>query len=522
MAKSRRDARRGAKSVPVTTPATEAPATDAPTAAPPAKARPAKPASSGARTSPDASFWSGFTVSPVKLLLVRFALFGVLAFDAYLQLSHAPRYGSGFNVGNLRLLDDLAPGRDAFAATELALTFLFAAFALGAGLRLVPLAALLYNWVYFSSQLDSYQHHYLVSLILILACFVPWRVPAADTGPRRSWALRLILVQLGVMYLWAVIAKLHGQWLDGTALGQQISTPWMRSAIERVGWPTAATMTVLLEVLLAVGVWNRRLWPIVAPLGIGFHVAIEKSGLEIGLFSYVMVGLYLLALPEGWLAAIRAEDARAWVARQAQRLAPGTIGAAVALGLAAIAVALLLALSPLVSAVVVALAVAVTLGGALALRTPGRATAHALGCALAALLVFACGRLSTEVPEYYKFWAGSSRRLGRLDETRVAYTRLLEVKPDSAPAHYYLGTYDLADHHDDDALAHFRAAQAIDARDPRAFVAEARWLESQGKPAEALAKAKAGLAGRPGDADARALVDHLTSIAPAIAPSPAP
>ncbi len=509
MAKSRRDARRGAKGAPVTAPA-GVPAADAPAAAPPAKARAPRPASSESRTSPDTSFWSGFTVSPVKLLLVRFALFGVLAIDAYLQLSHAPRYGSGFNVGNLRFLDDLAPGKDAFAATQLALTFLFAAFALGAGLRLLPLAALLYNGVYFSSQLDSYQHHYLVSLILILACFAPWRVEATDTGPRRSWALRLILVQLGVMYLWAVIAKLHGQWLDGTALAQQISTPWMRGAIERVGWPTAAALTVLLELLLAVGVWNRRLWPVVAPLGIGFHVAIEKSGLEIGLFSYVLVGLYLLAIPEGWLAAIRAERARAWVATQARRLAPGTVGAALALGLAALVVAVLLALTPLVSAVVIVLAVAVTLGGARALRTPGRATAHALGCALAALLVFALARVTTEVPEYYKFWAGSSRRLGRLAETRVAYARLLEVKPDSAPAHYYLGTYALADHLDDDALAHFRAAQAIDPKDPRAFVAEARWLEARGDRAEALAKARAGLAGRPGDADARALVERLS------------
>jgi tetratricopeptide (TPR) repeat protein len=445
-------------------------------------------------------------------MLVRFALFGVLAIDAFFQISHAPRYGSGFNVANLRFLDDLAPGRDAAATIYLALAFLFGAFALGGALRLMPLAALLYNWMYFSSQLDSYQHHYLVSLLLILACFAPWSTPADDRGPRRSWALRLMLVQLGVMYLWATVTKLHGNWLDGTALNQQISTPWMRAMIERGGWPTAATMTLLLELLLAIGVWNRRLWPVVAPLGITFHVMIELSGLEIGLFSYVMVAIYLLAIPERWIAAARIDRARAAILTALRRLAPRSRAAAlIVTAIAAVMVGVVLGLAPLVGAAVVVLGVAAALGGALI--APARAAAHAAAVTAAAVLVLTLGHVTTEVPEYYKFWAGSARRLGHLDEAQHAYARLVELTP-SAPAHYYLGTYALQDHHDDDALDHWRTAEAIDPADPRAFVAEARWLEAHDRAPEALARARAALAGRPGDAEATALVARLAPAAP--------
>ena len=80
---------------------------------------------------------------------------------------------------------------------------------------MIPLATAIYGWLYFASQLDSYQHHYLVWLMLLLACFVPWQRPhgAKPATHIRTWAIRLLLVQLAIMYLWAAISKMNGAWL---------------------------------------------------------------------------------------------------------------------------------------------------------------------------------------------------------------------------------------------------------------------------------------------------------------------
>ena len=88
---------------------------------------------------------------------------------------------------------------------------------------LVPLATVIYSWLYFGSQLDSYQHHYLVAMLLVIACFVPWQ-PAVELDAVRTWALRLLLVELAIVYLWAAISKIDPLWLDGTALAGQTRT----------------------------------------------------------------------------------------------------------------------------------------------------------------------------------------------------------------------------------------------------------------------------------------------------------
>src|SRR6185436_6474010 len=186
----------------------------------------------------------------------------------------------------LRFLDALGPGRVGYEVGQLSETYLFTLAALGLSTRTVlPIAAALYAWLYFGSQLDSYQHHYLVALIVALACFVPWRRPRDSTPatPVRSWALRLILVQLGIMYLWAAISKLDPAWTSGQTLGSQL-TGSLRSLIDgTVGIRAASLGVIAAELVLAGTIWLRPAWRIAAPLGIALHVGIVASGLEIGL-----------------------------------------------------------------------------------------------------------------------------------------------------------------------------------------------------------------------------------------------
>jgi hypothetical protein len=201
-------------------------------------------------------FWFGFEVSWAKVAIFRVVFFGMLAVDALLQIRHAPRYGANdFNVAQLPLLDGLGAGRVAYGVSQLVIAYALVMVALGVGTRwLLPIAAVLYAWLYFGSQLDAYQHHYLMALVLALACFVPWQRP--DAGKLvRSWALRLILVQLGIMYLWAAISKLDPAWVDGATLGNQISGA-LRTMIEKtVGFQFASIAVIGTELTLAGSVW---------------------------------------------------------------------------------------------------------------------------------------------------------------------------------------------------------------------------------------------------------------------------
>lgn len=468
-------------------------------------------------------FWFGFELPWAKLAIARVVLFGLLAVDAFLQLRHAPRYGAGdFNVAHVPLLESLGPGRLGYEVGQLVLAYLFALAALGVATRLVlPIAAAGYAWLYFGSQLDSYQHHYLVAILVAIACFVPWQRPA-DAAPStrvRSWAIRLILVQLGIMYLWAAISKLDPAWASGRTLAGQL-TGSLRSFLDHTAGVQAAAIAVIgIELVLAATIWLRPAWRLAAPLGILFHLGIAMSGLEIGVFAYLMLGLYVLVIPDAffeWLA--ETPPVRA-IRRPLHRLAAAAswpawaiaIGAGVGLG-ALVRLEHALPAAIAVSAIPVALAVRARLRGA----RPGAALAAAHLAALA--LWVGADRASSVAEDYYKFWGGSQRRLGELADAEHAYRRLVEVAPDLELGHYYLGRILTADGRGEQGLVHLREAQRLAPRRARAWIEEARWLAAQGQHEAALAKARQAAFAEPSNGDARVLLERLLADQPAPPP----
>jgi hypothetical protein len=54
--------------------------------------------------------------------------------------------------------------------------------------------------------------------------------------------------------------------------------------------------TVVIELSLAVLIWNRRLRPLVLVLGVLLHLGIESS-IMVGFFSYAMLASYLCFIP---------------------------------------------------------------------------------------------------------------------------------------------------------------------------------------------------------------------------------
>ncbi|MBX3156183.1 MAG: HTTM domain-containing protein [Deltaproteobacteria bacterium] len=491
------------------------PATPAVEPATPVDAAPKKSKRS-ARVAPvrAPAFWFGFEVAWAKLATARVVMFALLAIDALLQIRHAPRYGAGdFNVAHLPFLDGAAPGRTGYEVGQLLLAYLFVLAALGVATRvIVPVSAAIYAWLYFGSHLDSYQHHYLVALLLGIASFVPWARPARaePSTPVRSWAVRLLLVQLGIMYLWAAISKMDPLWLDGRTLGAQLGGS-LRSLVDStVGLKVVAVLVLVVELVLAATVWLRPAWRVAAPLGILFHAGILVADLEIGLFAVLMLGLYVLVVPDRvWIALARTEKA---AMQLVQRLAGRRGGVAwIAAVAAAIAVGILsrfehgLAVALASCAILAAIAVAVWWRGT------GMSSAAPLAHVCALLLWLVVDRASTVAYDYYRFWGSSQRRLGDHGQAERAYRKLIDLAPDDALGHYQLGRVLIATRRAADGIAELRTAQTLEPARARAFVEEARWLALDGKRTEAIERAKEAVRVEPSSAEARQLLQALTS-----------
>ncbi len=393
-----------------------------------------------------------FGVSPTKLAVARVLIFGILAVDAVLQIAHAPRYGAGaFNVAHFRFLDGLAPGRVGMMLAQLTIAYCCGLVAFGRAPRVaLPVATALYAWVYFTSQLDSYQHHYLVALLLLISNFVPWDAsppPPPERGkplpPRiASWAVRLILVQLAIMYGWAAISKMDGRWLDGSTMAAQIKTGAAHAIISHTGgFKVAAVLTLLLELTLAATIWSRRGAWIAAPIGILFHVLIALSDLEIGLFAYIMIAVYVLVLPDRLFAQLDAPEPPQPIRPSRPYVGPVALAAALVVSVL-IARGTHLDRTVTIALVVAPILLAVTVW--LARSTPATWPRLAAAHVLAFALIVAADRGSDTAIDYYRFWGGSASRLGDATTARAAYTRILEFAPDNGNAAFQLGRLELA------------------------------------------------------------------------------
>lgn len=124
---------------------------------------------------------------------------------------------------------------------------------------------------------------------------------------RAPWAMRMLQVQLSVIYLAAVWAKLQGDpWRNGTAVSyalrmlDQLRAP-SPEIVAASGllteWLTFGTLVIELSVGLLV--WNRRLRPWVLGAGALLHLGIETF-IMIGFFSLGVWCLYLVFLSPDW------------------------------------------------------------------------------------------------------------------------------------------------------------------------------------------------------------------------------
>ncbi|MEM7243746.1 MAG: HTTM domain-containing protein [Acidobacteriota bacterium] len=260
-------------------------------------------------------FWDELPLEPTRVSVFRVTFFTLLAIDVWRRLGSSAMYGAdGFNVSHLTPIDAWVPVPTAGFIVVLRLLQIGLAIRVafgGAPRWAVPLLATSFGVTYFLSQLDGYQHHYLIWLLLVILSFVDWSRPLA-----LSWPYRLLLVQLSITYVWTAVTKMEPSWVDGSLIARQVSgetlqdlTAFASAKIAQPlgsGWALSAISVLVLELFLAVALQFAKLRPWAWLLGMALHFGIEMAGLKIGLFSWYLFSLYVLILPAPlgrWIAA---------------------------------------------------------------------------------------------------------------------------------------------------------------------------------------------------------------------------
>ena|ERR671914_752681 len=126
-----------------------------------------------------------------------------------------------------------------------------------------------------------------------------WEFPA-----RAIWPLRLVQVQVTIIYIAAVWDKVRGTtWNDGTAVSYSLRI----GDLERLPVPGFVTDSLILANIMTFGtlaielgiaflVWNRVLRPWVLLLGVTLHLGIDY-GVRVGFFSWAMLVAYVAFIP---------------------------------------------------------------------------------------------------------------------------------------------------------------------------------------------------------------------------------
>lgn len=184
--------------------------------------------------------WTSYWLSPIaaaRIFLLRKIILFVLAFDVLAtHLSPAWRYGAaGFNVPHFAWMRALPIPTTSLYVGMLflvALVSLVSAFLPKPPRPLLIGIAVLYLWGWSSSMLDSYQHHYLLSLILVALAAMPVHdavdlfgretniaAPPHGLVPRvHALGYTLLTSLAGSVYLFTAISKASPDWISGEAL----------------------------------------------------------------------------------------------------------------------------------------------------------------------------------------------------------------------------------------------------------------------------------------------------------------
>lgn len=435
--------------------------------------------------------WFG-PVAAIRPYLVRKVVLCLLALDVWLlRIPRGGRYGAGgFDVAHFQWLDGLQPlpTPDVFIGLMLSVGVLALVCAFTEpGPWAHALLAVMYTYGWAMSLHDSFQHHYFVSLVLVLFVCFP-RVtavelsppPVAPSGRRRrkgalsdtspptatAWAYKLLGVTTGILYAFTAFTKLDPEWRAGLVI-MRLARPlapveaWVGGfgVPPSVFWGSLAMGVFAAEAVVAAGYlltgrldddhrpWLRGVAWLALAAAVGFHVSAETVlRLRIGWFSYYMIGLACVYfLPSSLLWAVgglvtrpAARSAAVWsttsraLGSGSRALDIGVTAVGAAAG-AAVVVAVGFALD-LPGAATVGVVLASGLAGAtvlaLVLGRQQHAMKYALATAVAAVVMWAAIAQSRVRLDYYVRVGFDLQRRGHRAAAFDAYERATRYGPE--------------------------------------------------------------------------------------------
>lgn len=160
--------------------------------------------------------------------------------------------------------------------------------------------------VYMNNSGDLLLRH-----LALYLCLMPsgetWSLDARRRGfssPRAPWGLRMLQIQVSIIYFFSVVAKLHGtSWQDGTAVGRALQLADLQRIVVPQGLATnigisalATYGTIIVEGALVFGLWLPRFRWFAMAAGVSIHLGIEAT-LLIGWFSLTIISCYLAFVP---------------------------------------------------------------------------------------------------------------------------------------------------------------------------------------------------------------------------------
>ena len=170
-----------------------------------------------------------------------------------------------------------------------------------------------FTYWFLLDQTRYLNHLYLTALLLFLMAVVPahhaqsidaWRRPAVRSQLVPKWCLWLLRFQVGIVYVFAGIAKITPDWLRGEPLRRWLHArddlpiigPLLRTegAVWFFGYGGLLFDLFVVPFLL----W-RRTRPFAFALAVSFHL-MNKWLFDIGIFPHVMLAATLLFLSPDW------------------------------------------------------------------------------------------------------------------------------------------------------------------------------------------------------------------------------
>jgi hypothetical protein len=188
----------------------------------------------------------------------------------------------------------------------LALAIAALCLALGLHHRLAALACLLlFTHIELLDKAAYLNHYYFVSVILLLLLCMPLGRIRDTRRTAPTWALYALRLQVGLVYFFAGVAKLRGDWLlsaqplrlwlaphaDFPLLGPLFARP---ETAYVMSWAGAAFDLTVPFLLL-----HRRTRPFAYLAVLGFH-ALTGALFPIGMFPWIMSGAALIFFPPDW------------------------------------------------------------------------------------------------------------------------------------------------------------------------------------------------------------------------------